>query len=121
MVQYQNASNLVITRLTIAFSGLLLADSVFLTICCIDIYFNGVSMIALFASEVSFFYIYFKQSRLNGLQYAILLATAFTGFITFAINLAELRSQRAWENKSLYILYVDLFGGKFSDILIFIH
>ncbi|TIB69081.1 hypothetical protein E3Q08_03582 [Wallemia mellicola] len=93
MVQYQNASNSIAVRLAIAYAGLLVTDFVLLSICVLDIYLNGVTMIILFASE-----------------YAILLADALTGSIRLAINLKDLRSGQAWEDKSLYILYVDIFA-----------
>ncbi|TIA85590.1 hypothetical protein E3P99_03958 [Wallemia hederae] len=93
MVQYQNASRLFVIRMSVVLAGLLLADISLLSVCIFDIYINGVTMIILFASE-----------------YAILLADAVTSTVRFGVNLVDLRSGQAWEEKSLYLLYIDLFS-----------
>lgn len=38
------------------------------------------------------------------------MADAVTSTIRFGVNLVDLRSGQAWEEKSLYVLYIDLFA-----------
>ncbi|TIA75032.1 hypothetical protein E3P92_00930 [Wallemia ichthyophaga] len=92
MVQYQIASRLFIARMSAVLIGLFIADMALLSISVLDIYINGVTMIILFASE-----------------YAILVADVISYSIVFAVNLIDLRSEQAWEDKSLYLLYIDIF------------
>lgn len=43
-----------------------------------------------------------------GFEYAILLTIAGTAFVKFILHSIDLRSEDPWENKSMYMLYLDL-------------
>jgi len=43
-----------------------------------------------------------------GFEYAILLTIAGTAFVKFVLHSIDLRSEDPWENKSMYMLYLDL-------------
>lgn len=43
-----------------------------------------------------------------GFEYAILLTIAGTAFVKFLLHSIDLRSEDPWENKSMYMLYLDL-------------
>lgn len=83
MVQYQNASNSIAVRLAIAYAGLLVTDFVLLSICVLDIYLNGVTMIILFASEVSIFIDYITYfNNYSMLFYSLMLLRVRLGSLS---------------------------------------
>merc|ERR1711953_72663 len=43
-----------------------------------------------------------------GFEYAILLTVAVTAFVKFILHTIDLQSEDPWENKSMYMLYLDL-------------
>lgn len=43
----------------------------------------------------------------------ILLATVMGSSLRYAINVIDLSSEHAWEDKSIYVFYVDLATGSF--------
>ncbi|CAG5098572.1 Oidioi.mRNA.OKI2018_I69.XSR.g15787.t1.cds [Oikopleura dioica] len=53
-----------------------------------------------------------------GFEYAILLTIAFSAFFKFILHSIDLRSEDPWENKSMYMLYLDLIVS-FSRLLLY--
>ena len=43
-----------------------------------------------------------------GFEYAILFTVTITAFVKFILHSIDLQSEDPWENKSMYMLYLDL-------------
>ena len=82
---------------------------------------KGVGGMVLFASEVFLTKTSHNSSIFIFNQYAILLASALNAMLRYTLSILDLRRARArggenappWENKSMYIFYIELLTGKF--------
>jgi hypothetical protein len=74
---------------------------------------KGPSMMIIFGFEVSKFGCSFVWSLLKEyLQYTILITSNLSTLMKYIIHTIDLRSPNPWEEKSMYIFYVDLVVGK---------
>ena len=48
-----------------------------------------------------------------GFEYAILLTVAYNIGVKYVCHGIDLQSENPWENKSMYLLYTELFVGKY--------
>ncbi|KAK4704777.1 E3 ubiquitin-protein ligase synoviolin, partial [Phenoliferia sp. Uapishka_3] len=75
-----------------------------------SILIEGPTVMIMFASEVCAF-LDFRLSRAHYVlppQYMILLAMVWSTTMKYALNVVDLRSEVPWEEKSIYVFYVDL-------------
>ena len=54
------------------------------------------------------------------LQYAILVTIIFTVFFKYILHSIDLQSENPWENKVLYMLYIEIVTGKDAFFVIYL-
>ena len=53
-----------------------------------------------------------SMQLLFGFEYTVLATAIITTFVKYVINVVEIQYDEAWENKPMYMSYLDLFSGK---------
>lgn len=112
MEQSVDISRLFHVRMTALLALLWVADVMFLVFSIESILTEGPTVMIMFASEV-------RSLRAGeaGLtrQYMILVATIWSISMKYGINVVDLRAEEVWEEKSMFVFYVDLVTGAFSS------
>lgn len=117
-IPYPGPGVLFHVRMAVLFVILATVDVVALGVAANTIFAEGVGGTVLFANEVSPNASGLPQS-LTHPQYAILLASALNSIAKYCINIIEFRHARTnggeaappWENKSMYLFYIELCTG----------
>lgn len=73
---------------------------------------DGPTVMIMFASEVRLARSEERRQELiRCMQYMIMLAAVLGTTLKYALNIIDLRSEVPWEEKSIYVFYVDLATG----------
>lgn len=120
MEQAARVSRLAHARMLGLLSLLWIADIACLIFAVESIMIDGPTVMIMFASEASCcsrFPVppltgHAKLTKASRMQYLILIATVWTLSAKYLINCIDMRSEAPWEEKSIYVFYVELAAGQ---------
>lgn len=121
MEQTQSVTRLAHARMIGLLSLLWVADVVMLLFAADCILVEGPTVMIMFASEVSSAPACFSPSTLadgsvrHAQQYMILVASVWATTMKYVITCIDMRREVQWEEKSVYVFYVDLIAGSSSS------